>query len=153
MVSMILPTKELIEELSIPEPNTGCWLSIKLHPTTGYGRVWFAGKDWRAHRASWVAHFGDPGNLRVLHKCDTPACVNPEHLFLGTDADNVSDKCGKLRQARGSRQGHAKLSEDDVRRIKTMFSSRGNAAIAREYGVTKEAIRYIRIGQNWRHID
>lgn len=92
---------DFIEFWSIPEPNSGCWLWIGAHDPNGYGRI--AKRTYGtilAHRYSYLSHKADPGNLLVCHKCDNPACVNPDHMFLGTHKDNTQDMVKKGR-ARG----------------------------------------------------
>lgn len=88
--------------------SDGCWLwTDKPHAPWGYGRLGNAinGKEIKAHRLSWMLHFGPiPDGLGVLHKCDTPLCVRPDHLFLGTQLDNVHDCVAKGRAAGGN--GH-----------------------------------------------
>lgn len=87
------------------EKSDGCWNWAGLRNKFGYGRLTSSGKGARdlvAHRVSWEFHHGQiPNDLCVLHKCDNPPCVNPDHLFLGTKADNNADKVAKDRQARG----------------------------------------------------
>lgn len=105
-----------------PEPNTGCWLWSEGTDWAGYGYFRHAG-ELLAHRCSYVLHSGPiPTGLHVLHKCDVPACVNPEHLFLGTHQDNMTD-CkvkGRTQRANAKKthcpQGH-EYSSDNVRRL------------------------------------
>ena len=80
----------------------GCWL-WKTESSIKYGSFWFNRQRYRAHRASYEMFKGTiPESLNVLHTCDNPKCVNPEHLFLGTQQDNMSDKCAKGKQPEGS---------------------------------------------------
>ena len=107
-----------------------------------------AGKYTATSRAVWEECFGPiPKGLFVLHKCDNPKCVNPEHLFLGTQKDNMEDKTRKGRQARGTRHGMAKLGESQVLAIR---KSRGSAtAIAVQFGVSATHVGRIRSGRSW----
>lgn len=122
----------------------------------GYPRVWYMGKLWRLNRLIWMLEHGDiPEGMFVCHKCDNPCCVNPNHLFLGTHTDNMRDASMKGRLAvkhrscnARSANGSAKLSEDDVREIRT--SSKRAVVIAAEFGVSKSAIYKIRSGLRWR---
>lgn len=131
-----------------------CWRWTGATSGQGYGYIRIARRCVFAHRTSWalsvgLTHFG----LGVLHTCDNPPCVNPAHLFLGTNTDNMRDKTAKGRQAAGSRHGCAKLSEFDVAEIRRLDSSRAIARrdLAARYGVTKEAISYI-VRCGWRHV-
>lgn len=138
-----------------PEPNGGCWLWRGQLRADGYGLVRFERKVHLAHRLAWKFFRGEiaPG-LVVCHKCDVRACVNPEHLFLGTMMDNVRDMMEKGRSRHGEKHRSAKLTAEQVRRIKTMLAEglMRMSDIAREYGVTHATIRCIARGTSWRHV-
>jgi hypothetical protein len=86
------------DEKWTPEPNSGCWLWTKGVVSSGYGEHYVNGKPILAHRFAWIQRFGTiPIGLNILHRCDTKLCVNPQHLFLGTLADNNYDMAQKGR--------------------------------------------------------
>jgi hypothetical protein len=144
-----MTVQERFESKYIPEPNSGCWLWMASCRPNGYGQ--FA-KDARkrpgrkidyAHRVSWELFCGEiPEGVCVLHKCDMPNCVNPEHLFLGTDSDNVQD-C--IRKGRFPRR-FMKISDEDFANIKNS-EGRTLGELAAEYRVTKSHICAIRNGR------
>lgn len=140
-----LLTPEFIFSNSTPVPEAGCWLWNKYIKRDGYGHFRSFNKKVLAHRASYIAFFGDiPEGLLVCHKCDTPSCVNPEHLFLGTHKENSEDRNNKGRQATGLTHGKAKLSEADVQAIRN--STKRYKDIAHEFGVSLGYIKAIRRG-------
>ena len=115
------------------------------------------GKSERAHRAAWFAKHGDiPLGLHVLHKCDNRRCINTDHLFLGTNADNVADKVAKNRQGRpshkGEQMGLAKLTDAKVRLIRMMPRSISNRRWAKEFGVSIMAVSMARNRKTWTHV-
>lgn len=132
----------------------GCWRWLGARERHGltYGyrgrpRVW-------AHRYSWELHNGPiPSGLFVLHRCDNPPCVNPEHLFLGTLADNNRDRDQKGRQARGERGGRAKLTVEAVRAVRAQRAA-GVACldVAAEHGISEQQVSAIATGRSWRHV-
>lgn len=104
-----------------------------------------------AHRMSWLLYRGEiPNDLFMLHRCDNPACVNPEHLFLGTQRDNLIDCKKKGRNGIGEQNGMAILSKKNVLAI---FSDlRTYEKIAIDYGVTTSNVSMIKNGRSWSHI-
>lgn len=134
-----------------------CWPWIAGKFPAGYGAVRF-GKQRHAHRAAYEdAHgVGCADGLVVRHRCDVRACVNPSHLELGSQADNMRDKVDRGRQAKGSENGSAKLHEDAVHAIRSsyVFGSRthGLNSLARAYGVSCTVIAKIISRQTWVHV-
>lgn len=120
----------------------------------GYGRIRVdRGHTDRAHRVSWFLENGPiPDGMQVLHRCDNPPCTRPNHLFLGTNADNHNDKVRKGRQWRPAGELHhgAKLNEQDVRRIRSMLADGCvPAVICAEYGIKKSCVSGIHTGKSW----
>lgn len=136
-----------IEERSTPEPNTGCWLWTGSVSTTGYGRL-SVRTIWRkAHRVSWIVHHGPIAKgLRVCHKCDQPLCVNPAHLFVGTQGDNMRDRDRKGRQMKAQGHYRSMFTVEEIRQIRaTDYSVRGTASrLARRFGCKESVISRIR---------
>ena len=117
--------------------HPGCWVWIASVFQSGlpYGQFQLDGRPHPAHRVAWMLMVGDiPEGVRVLHRCDNPRCVNPDHLFLGSDADNVADMMAKGRHrqgnttvtaARGESHPKAKITDDQVRAIRDLYASGG----------------------------
>lgn len=146
---------EKLELYSIPEPMSGCILWIGATDSNGYGRVNVNGTTMLAHRLSYQIYSGGAGRyLHVLHKCDNPGCINPRHLFRGTDADNVRDKINKGRQPQGSTHYGAILSEDNVREIRQLWKTSGKTQreIGLMYGVTQMTIASLLTGKSWKSV-
>lgn len=133
------------------DPVSGCWnYQLKL-TTDGYSRIWFAGRSQLGHQIAYESFVAPiPAGMIVCHRCDNRRCVNPDHLFLGTNADNTADRDRKGRQARGERGGRAKLTEAQV--VSIIGDRRTQAAIAAVYGVGETAINNIKRGTSWCHI-
>ncbi len=136
----------------------GCRLWTGELNSKGYGviRLWVDGRYQRfmAHRFAWEREHGPvPVGLNVLHTCDTHRCVEEGHLFAGTQKENMEDMVAKERQARGEANAKAKLTEDDVRKIRAMLD-RGctGTDIARTYGVAHGQIYAIESGRAWSHV-
>lgn len=116
----------------------------------GRGRFHFNGKPEYAPRVSWFLTHGVWPEEYVLHTCDNPACVNPEHLFLGTHLENLQDMFVKDRQAKGESHGVSKLTEEDILEIRN--SSKKQKDLAIDFGVSKGTISMVVNNLIWRHI-
>ena len=138
----------LIEVNSIPVPEAGCWLWTGTRGRGGYGVIRVMGKLLRAHRLSWKINHGHiPHGMMVCHRCDTPACVNPEHLFIGTARDNTHDAIRKGRIADGPRAPSARLTLAEA--LEVYRSSERQDDLARRFGVTLQVIERIKRGLTW----
>lgn len=135
----------------ILEAANGChiWTGAKL--SSGYGRYSPLGRRSKrlyAHRFAWEMENGPiPDGLSVLHRCDNPSCVNPGHLFIGTQADNMRDMAEKRRSTFGEANPMAKLKLEDVAAIKA--SPLTSYEIAPRYGISAGHVRQIRAGSRW----
>lgn len=130
-----------------------CWLWQRQLNNKGYGCFSVHGRLCYAHRFSWsLANGPIPQGMKVLHRCDTPACVNPDHLWIGTQRDNMQDckQKGRVSKTRGIAHSRARLTEADVYAIRT--DSRSLAAIGRTYGITRGAVNNIKRRRIWKHL-
>jgi len=143
-------------KVNIPEDKTKCWEWNAGLDSMGYGAMSMPGKKYfeRSHRISWTLKNGDiPKELCVLHRCDNPKCVNPDHLFLGTNSDNVSDKVKKKRHAFGARQGIAKQTEASAKNIIALYhAGMDRHILSRIFGTRPANIRNIVSGERWSHL-
>lgn len=166
-----------LEANSQPEPNSGCLLWCRCVSRNGYGSLRVGNRTHSVHRLAWEVNYGPiPPGMHVLHKCDVRSCINPAHLFIGTNADNVRDKVVKGRQLRGIdlswrvKRGIS-LSENRQRRLSSLKGAKNPASrltdeqvaairadrrsqrvIAREFGITQPSICLIKAGKSWRHL-
>ena len=134
--------------------NTECieWQGGKTDK--GYGR-WDGPKDengkrkkWLAHRLCWTLVNGEiPEGMQINHHCDNPPCVNTDHLYLGTQADNIADKMRRGRNAKGEDNGYSKLTADKVRAIRS--DGRPLKAIGSDYGISFGQVGKIKRGEVW----
>lgn len=149
--------RDRFEAKYIPEPNSGCWLWIGPLTRGTYGMISRGRRNEgriRAHRLSWEFHRGPiPDEIHVLHRCDMPCCVNPDHLFLGTQGDNMRDCARKGRRVqadvRGTKNGRAKLSMEAVVDIRTKRLK--SSEFAALYNVDRVSVEYIWRGKTWSH--
>lgn len=142
-----------IDELCCPEPNSGCWLWLgSTMKVGGYGTGMLKKKAFLAHRLSYQIFKGAiPPNIYVCHKCDTPSCINPDHLFLGTAKENMADMRRKGRQPTPrSLGGNARLTDEQVHAIRG--DQRKLHEIAPEYGIGIAQVSAIRRLRAWKHL-
>ncbi len=147
------------------DPDRGCWLWTK-SVIRGYGTLGagICGQA-RAHRAAYEAFIGPiPDGMVVCHRCDVPRCINPSHLFLGSQADNIMDMVSKKRHSngriskhpnmpKGERMGQAKLTDAIVADIRRRArSGEGFRALSREFGVDHAIISLAARGITWSHV-
>lgn len=142
---------------SIPAhmPHLGkCWEWIAGTSSAGYGKITYMNRDTSSHRISWEITYGDiPDGLWVLHKCDNPKCVRPDHLFLGTFRDNIDDMVAKGRTLKGENNNapngekspKAKLTDEQVDQIRERYAQGGisHPTLAKQYGVNASHITRI----------
>lgn len=172
MPTGIYPRKSLMERFFEKVQKTqSCWVWTAARYRTGYGSIGLGdGRgSAKAHRVSWELHKGPiPNGIEVCHQCDNPLCVNPDHLWLGTHAENMRDMAQKKRStigdrnpsrlypervARGERNGHAKLDETDVHALRIMARcGQKHGDIARVFGISSSLVSMIAAGKRWHHL-
>ena len=140
------------------EDDNGCWLWQKSLSMSGYGRISINSFDYRVHRISYQEFVGEiPDGLYVLHECDVRSCCNPDHLFVGTQQDNMDDMKDKNRHSviKGSNHYNAKLTEDNIKIIKTLllYTDKTQKEIGEIFGVLPNTISRIKTGNRWQHLN
>lgn len=141
-------------------PFCGCWIWTGSYDKDGYGKITIGKKAYRAHRLSYCEYHGieheSISGYLVLHSCDNPSCVNPNHLKLGTQQENMDEMSARGRSLRGERSRCHILTEDQVKEIRATCVVRsrqfGYAALGKKYGVHLATIHAIVSGRNWRHV-
>jgi hypothetical protein len=135
-----------------------CWEWMGSRHPDGYGYIIYNGFLARAHRVSWEIHFGTiPEGMIICHTCDNRGCVNPTHLFIGNQSDNVKDMINKGRSPcighGGETNVKAKLTQQDVDNIRILISEGyTNKYISNKYNVAPHTISYIRHGKSWTRV-
>jgi hypothetical protein len=127
------------------EPQGDCLIWTGPVNDSGYGKI----NDRRVHRIVAEAHYG-PSEMCVLHSCDTPRCVRPEHLRYGTRAENAADAFERGRHRCGEAHRFTKLTAEEVLAI--FADARPTRVLAEEYGASRQTIADIRYGRTWRHL-
>jgi hypothetical protein len=147
------------------EKTETCWQWTAGCFRAGYGAFQYQRRAWKAHRFAYMLTHGPiPEGLNVCHHCDNPACVRPDHLFLGTFADNSADMVAKGRQGkgdnvptehrrRGVRHHRAKVTEDDVREIRRRHGAgETQTALAAIFGLDQTTVSDLVRWKIWRHV-
>lgn len=127
----------------------------------GYGMQQHRGRSVTSHRLAYAKSRGieldDIKGMVVMHECDTPRCINPDHLRLGTQKQNIDDKVEKNRQAKGSKHGIAKLCEGTAALIRSEYRKgvrgKGCYSLAKKYGVNQSTVFRLVSGETWRHVE
>ena len=142
------------EKLGPRDPTTGCVEWCGGRQARGYGYVMLDGKRLSTHRLSYELKNGPiPEAMCVCHRCDNPPCCNPDHLFLGTNADNTADKVAKGRCAKGESHGCAKLGEKEVLEIRRLLvEGVSQYKVAAAFGISRMQVRRIMTGKSWGHL-
>lgn len=146
---------ERVMRRTLPEPNTGCVLFEGFVNPQGYGNVKVRGVAKLTHRVTWEEVNGPiPEGAYVLHSCDTPACVNPDHLFLGNQYANMKDAAKKGRMRRGEEHHNAKLTEEKVRKLRDMRKNTGMSyrKLGNFFNVSSNVARDACVGESWTHV-
>lgn len=130
----------------------GCWIFQGVKDESGYGTVRWDGRMQKAHRVVWqLANGPIPEDKQVLHRCDNPPCVRPDHLFLGDNAANVDDKVAKDRQVRHERSTSAKLTEAQVAEMRHLWGlNESSLSLSVAFGVCEAHVRRICRGKYWK---
>lgn len=141
-------TQERVARFWASVDKTGdCWLWARYRHPSGYGQF----SHMQAHRVAWeLTHGPIPEGVVVCHRCDNPSCVNPDHLFLGTDAENIADRDAKGRGPRGLRNGRAVLTPDRVGELRAAAQGGLSAAqLGRMFGVSPSQANRVATGKRW----
>lgn len=152
-ISKTTPKTDLERFESKFRVTPGCWIWTGGVFNSGYGQFKALGQGWRAHRYSYTQYIGPiADDLCVCHRCDVPLCVNPDHLFLGTNQENTADRVAKGRTNRslGEQNKVAKLTKEDVWAIRAAQGS--HSEVAKLFGICSSNVCLIKSRKSWAHL-
>ena len=154
LISIGTPTERFLQKINKTE---SCWLWTGGLDKLGYGVVWNGEKLKKAHRFHWELINGKvPYGMNILHECDVRNCVRIDHLRIGTQLDNIMDRCKRGRSASGEKHPRAILSENEVRLIRNSYKPRScefsSKELAKKFGVSKHTIHCIIYRKSWKRI-
>lgn len=139
----------------VSKQASGCWEWIGRLDQHGYGEFFHDGRSWKAHRLAWVLRHGSiKKGMCACHKCDNRKCVNPDHIFIGTNVDNLKDMHRKGRGGWGERNGNAKFTAEEVRGMILEHREKGTSCteLAERRGVDPSTVSLILLGKSWRRV-
>lgn len=134
----------------------GCWLFTGTNNGMGYGVIRIGGEQQKAHRVAYVLYVNNiPEGICICHTCDNPICVNPAHLFAGTQKDNMQDMKAKGRHGYGETNSRAKLKEHQVIEIRKRYATDKyirQEILAKEYNISRSALSFIVTNKTWKYL-
>ena len=152
---MRLSIRARFEQKIMTIPECGCWIWMGSTNSKGYPNFWHKGHSRHGNRVAWELYRGIiPAGLHVLHSCDTPSCVNPNHLFLGTNQENKNDSVKKSRHRWTAKYGddnaQSKLTSQEVLRI--LSSGDPGYLLAKRFNISQQTICDIKKGRRWKYL-
>lgn len=150
-------SKEYIQENISVDPDTGCWVWQKHIGAWGYGMFGRSSggvrKTYKAHRASYELYVGPiPDGMMICHKCDNPACCNPEHLYAGTGSDNMNDMWSRDRHPKHNSKAGAKITVEQVNEIRELEGTGTLREIGAKYGISAQSVLNIFNRTRWKDV-
>lgn len=147
-------TRMFWSHVDVSSDQDSCWHWNGCRDRKGYGQFRWNGRNMLVHRISWeIANGPIPDGLGVLHHCDNPRCIRPDHLFVGTQSDNMQDCADKRRTTKGERNTRAVLTQSQVDEIRRRYIPRdpinGRHGLAKEFGVSHDTIYLVATGRTW----
>lgn len=146
--------KERFEAKFVKDPVTECWNWQGCRDKNGYSYIRVNHRTVRAYRVSWELYKGKiPDGMHICHHCDNPSCVNPDHLFLGNNYDNIQDCINKGRNNIGERNARAKLSRGQIAIIRFMLKAAiSQSDIAKLFSISQSNVSRINTRNIWNHL-